>query len=277
MRPSRSRLALGVRHAVLALVALAVLTPLLWALRLSFMAPDDMFASEFHFLPTHWIGFENYVRALTASPLASYLVNGAIVCSAIVAAQLAVAIPCGYALAKTQFRGKRAFWTVVLIGLIVPPPALALPLFVMAAQAGLVDTYLGLVVPWTISCLGIFLFRQVLLRVPDEIVDAARLDGLGEWELLPIVVVPIIKPAIGAFIMISFVTHWNDLLWPSVVVASGTRATPPFGVMLFQSQEIGSEYGPLMAGTLLIAAPLLTVFLFTQRHFLDSFGVGLAK
>lgn len=276
-QPSPGWLGQALRHGTLALLALAVLTPLLWALRLSFLPAEDIFSPTFHLLPSRWIGFENYARALKASPLLSFLLNGALVCAAIITCQLLVAIPCAFALAKLRFRGRPVVWMLVLVGLVVPPPALALPLFIMAAETGLIDTYAGLIIPWTISALGIFLFRQAFRNVPDEVIEAARLDGLGEAELLVRILIPMITPAIGALVMISLVAHWNDLLWPSVVITSSGKATPPFGVMLFQVQEIGADYGPLLAGALMIAAPLLLVFLFTQRRFLDGLTWGAGK
>ena len=258
------------RHCVLAGGALLVLLPLLWAIRISFLPAEDVFSPQFRLLPSRWIGFENYVRALTASPLLHFLANGVFVCGAIIGCQLLVAIPAAYVLAKARVPGLRLIWLAVLVALVVPPAALALPLFIMAAGAGLIDTYAGLILPWTISPLGIFLLRQAFLRVPDEMIEAARLDGLGEGEILVRLLVPMISPAIGALVIISLVAHWNDLLWPSVVVTSGAKATPPFGVMLFQVQEIGSDYGPLLAGALMIAAPLLVLFVLAQRRFLDG-------
>ncbi len=265
-----SRLADVGRHLILGFAALLVLLPILWAVRISFLPAEDVFSPQFHLLPSRWIGVENYLRALTASPLPRFLMNGAIVCLAIIACQLFVAIPCAYALAKFRVAGRRLVWIAVMVGLVIPPAALALPLFIMVAGTGLIDSYAGLILPWTISPLGIFLLRQAFLRVPDEMIEAARLDGLGEVEILVRILVPMIAPAIGALIMISLVAHWNDLLWPSVVVTSGAKATPPFGVMLFQVQEIGSDYGPLLAGAIMIAAPLLLVFILTQRRFLDG-------
>ena len=258
------------RHVVLVSGAVLVLLPLLWAIRISFLPAEDVFSPQFHLLPSRWIGFENYARALTASPLLRFLANGVFVCVAIIACQLLVAIPAAYVLAKARVPGLRLIWLVVLVALVVPPAALALPLFIMAAGAGLIDTYAGLILPWTISPLGIFLLRQAFLRVPDEMIEAARLDGLGEGEILVRLLVPMISPAIGALVIISLVAHWNDLLWPSVVITSGAKATPPFGVMLFQVQEIGSDYGPLLAGALMIAAPLLVLFALAQRRFLDG-------
>lgn len=266
-----------VAHAVLAAGGVLMLLPFLWALRLSFLPTEDIFSPELRWLPSRWIGFENYARALTASPLLRFLANGVVVCGAIVACQLCVMIPCAYALAKFDFAGRRLAWSAVLVGLVVPAPALAIPLFVMVAEAGLIDTYSALILPWTISALGIFLMRQAFERVPDEVIEAARLDGLGELEALVRIVMPMVAPAIGAFIVISLVVHWNDLLWPSVVVTSGRMATPPFGVMMFQVQEIGSDYGPLMAGAVMIAAPLLLVFLLTQRRFLDGLSGAQPK
>ena len=267
---SRSRFTGLARHVVLVSGAVLVLLPLLWAIRISFLPAEDVFSPQFHLLPSRWIGFENYARALTASPLLRFLANGVFVCVAIIACQLLVAIPAAYVLAKARVPGLRLIWLVVLVALVVPPAALALPLFIMAAGAGLIDTYAGLILPWTISPLGIFLLRQAFLRVPDEMIEAARLDGLGEGEILVRLLVPMISPAIGALVIISLVAHWNDLLWPSVVITSGAKATPPFGVMLFQVQEIGSDYGPLLAGALMIAAPLLVLFALAQRRFLDG-------
>ena len=267
---SRPRFTGLARHVVLVSGAVLVLLPLLWAIRISFLPAEDVFSPQFHLLPSRWIGFENYARALTASPLLRFLANGVFVCVAIIACQLLVAIPAAYVLAKARVPGLRLIWLVVLVALVVPPAALALPLFIMAAGAGLIDTYAGLILPWTISPLGIFLLRQAFLRVPDQMIEAARLDGLGEGEILVRLLVPIISPAIGALVIISLVAHWNDLLWPSVVITSGAKATPPFGVMLFQVQEIGSDYGPLLAGALMIAAPLLVLFALAQRRFLDG-------
>jgi multiple sugar transport system permease protein len=266
----RFRIGAIAMHAALVVGALLMLLPFLWALRLSFLPAEDVYAPDFALLPTRWIGFENYIRALTASPLPRFLLNGTIVCSAIILCQLCVMVPCAYALAKFDFTGRRLLWLAVLLGVIVPAPALAVPLFVLIAEAGLIDTYAALILPWTVSCLGIFLMRQFFLKVPNEVIEAARLDGLGELELLVRILVPMAAPTLGAFVAISLVVHWNDLMWPSVAVTSGEMATPPFGVMMFQIQEIGSDYGPLMAGALLIAAPLLVVFLLAQRRFLDG-------
>lgn len=257
-------------HCILLIASALSLAPMLWALRISFFPAGELFSRDFRLLPSHWIGFENYRRALSATPLLHYLENGAIVCAAIVICQLAVAIPCAYALAKFDFRGRGLIFGMVIVGLVVPPAALVLPLFVMAAETGLVDTYASLVLPWTISALGIFLLRQAFRQVPDEVIEAARLDGLAEIEILLRVLVPMVAPAIGALVMLSLVAHWNDLLWPAIAITSGAKATPPFGVMLFQVQELGSDNGPLMAGTILIAAPLLLAFLLTQRTVLDG-------
>lgn len=264
------RILVGLSHCVLIVASVLTLVPILWAIRVSFFPAEELFSREFHLLPSRWIGFENYRRALSATPLLQYLWNGAVVCAVIIVCQLAIAIPCAYGLAKFDFRGRGLVFGMVIIGLVVPPAALVLPLFVMAAETGLVDTYTSLVLPWTISALGIFLLRQAFRQVPDEVIEAARLDGLAEIEILVRVLVPMITPAIGALVMLSLVAHWNDLLWPSIAITSGGKATPPFGVMLFQVQELGSDNGPLMAGAILIAAPLLLAFLLTQRRFLDG-------
>lgn len=258
------------RHTLLSVTALFMLAPILWAAVISTRAQDAILNAALFSWPSWEAIASNYYRAATVSPLFGFIVNGTIVCLLILILQLLVMVPCGYALAKLRFHGRDTLWGGVLIGLMVPPPVLATPLFVMVAVSGLMDSLAALVLPWVVSSLGIFLMRQFFRRVPDEIIEAARLDGLGEIDLLVRVLLPLARPTLGAFAIISIVAHWNDLYWPSIVVTSPENATPPFGVMLFQTQEAGTDYGALMAGALIIALPLVAVFLLLQRRFIEG-------
>jgi multiple sugar transport system permease protein len=258
------------RHALLILAALFMLAPIAWAAIISTRAQDAILSAALLSWPS-WASIAgNYHRAATVSPLFGFIANGATVCLLILFFQLLIMVPCGYALAKLRFPGRDTLWGGVLLGLMVPAPVLATPLFVMVATFGLMDSLAALVLPWIVSSLGIFLMRQFFRRVPDEIIEAARLDGLGEIDLLVRVLLPLARPTLGAFAIISIVTHWNDLYWPSIVVTSAEHATPPFGVMLFQTQEAGTDYGALMAGSLIIALPLVAVFLLLQRRFIEG-------
>jgi multiple sugar transport system permease protein len=265
------------RHLVLCTGAILILAPFVWAIAISVRAPEEIFTPSLQLLPSSWAAARNYGLALTQMPLLLFLWNGLVVCSAILVCQLVVMVPCSYALAKLEFPGRKTLFALVIIGMTIPSTVLSLPLFLMISKAGAIDSYAALVMPWSISVLGIFLVRQVFMKVPDEIIEAARLDGLSESGILIRIMLPMAMPAIGAFSIFSFVRHWNDLLWPSVVVRSVNMATPPYGVMLFQSEEAGSDFGALMAGAVIIALPMIIAFLVAQKRFMQGVSLGAAR
>jgi multiple sugar transport system permease protein len=258
------------RHGALALTALFALIPFVWMLSLSVKPPEEIFQPEFHLWPQKFSGLENYRVALTAAPMHLFLINGLFVCATIFLLQMLVCVPCAYALAKLRFRGRDTLFAAVLVGLLVPPQALAIPHFVLLHVFGLLDTYAALILPWVISTFGIFLMRQFFRAVPDELIDAARLDGLGEFEIIWRVMIPVAVPAIAAFGIFSVVAHWNDLFWPLIALRSEELSTPALGVLLFRDDEAGQFLGPLMAGATIIVAPLVVAFLFAQQRFIDG-------
>jgi len=258
------------RHAVLVVTSGLMLLPFVWMVSLSLKPPEEIFSSAWRLWPSTFYGAENYRAALAAVPLVRYLVNGVLVCAAIFALQILVNLPCAYALAKLRFRGRNTVFAAVLVGLLIPPQVLAIPLFVLFYAVGILDTYAALILPWTISVFGIFLMRQFFRTVPDDLIQAARLDGLSEFSIVWRVMMPVARPALVAFGIFSVVAHWNDLFWPLVVVHSEQLATPPLGALHFLNEEAGSDYGPLMAGSVLITAPLMLAFLFAQRRFIDG-------
>jgi multiple sugar transport system permease protein len=196
------------------------------------------------------------------------MLNGAIVCLGILAVQLLFAIPAAYALAKLRFHGRGVLFGLVLFGLCVPIQVPALPLYLAFAQAGVLDTFFALMAPFFLSVFGMFLFRQFFRTYPDEVLDAARLDGMGEFEIVWRLATPAALPAIAAFSVFSAVAHWNDLYWPLIVVTSSELATPPLGILAFRDTESGGNYGALMAAAALVTAPLILAFLLARRAFL---------
>jgi multiple sugar transport system permease protein len=211
---------------------------------------------------------QNFKQALTTAPLLRFLINGGIVCAGILMVQLAVAIPCAYALAKLNFPGKRVLLGLVVLGLCIPVQAPALPLYIAFAQLGVLNTYFSMMAPFFLSVFAIFLLRQFFKSYPDEILQAARLDGVGELEIVWRIVVPAAWPAIAAFSVFSVVAHWNDLYWPLIVISERQLATPPLGMMFFADSEVGSNYGALSAGAAIITAPLVIAFLIARRRFI---------
>lgn len=258
------------RLAALGLGALLVLLPLLVMALTAFKTPADIFAPGVNLLPRQWDGMANFIRVLTSTNLPLYMANGVLVCAAILVLQLLIAVPCAYALAKHRFRGRELMFTLVLAGLLIPAQVPAIPLYIAFAELGLINTYAALVLPHVISVFGIFLFRQFFMTVPDELIDAARLDGCDEGWILWRLMVPLAVPAVTAFAIFSVVAHWNDLFWPMIAVNREELATPPLGVVFFRNAESGDEYGALMAAALLVTLPLLLAFLFAQRRFLDG-------
>ena len=213
----------------------------------------------------------NYKAAFKEAPLLRYLLNGVIVTLSIFAIQVLIALPCAYALAKLKFWGRDVVFGLVIFCLLIPVHAIALPLYLMLAKFGLTNTFAALVIPWTISVFGIFLMRQFFKTVPDDLINAARMDGMSEFSIVWKVMLPTAIPALLAFAIFSVVAHWNDYYWPRVVI-TGDRdlMTPPLGLRMFKSDMDGNEYGPMMAAATVIVAPLVVAFLLAQRRFIEG-------
>ena len=213
----------------------------------------------------------NYRAAFEEAPLLRYLLNGVIVTLSIFAIQVLIALPCAYALAKLKFWGRDVVFGLVIFCLLIPVHAIALPLYLMLAKFGLTNTFAALVIPWTISVFGIFLMRQFFKTVPDDLINAARMDGMSEFSIVWKVMLPTAIPALLAFAIFSVVAHWNDYYWPRIVI-TGDRdlMTPPLGLRMFKSDMDGNEYGPMMAAATVIVAPLVVAFLLAQRRFIEG-------
>ncbi len=213
----------------------------------------------------------NYWFAFEKAPIPRYLMNGVIVTLSIFIIQVLVALPCAYALAKLRFYGREFVFSMVLFCLLIPVHGIALPLYVMLAQAGLVDTYSALILPWTISVFGIFLMRQFFMTVPDELIDAARMDGMGEYAIVWKVMLPTAIPALLAFAIFSVVAHWNDYFWPRMVI-TGNRDlfTPPLGIREFRGGIDSDEFGPMMASIVTVTVPLIVAFIIAQKRFIEG-------
>ncbi|HHB75710.1 MAG TPA: carbohydrate ABC transporter permease [Desulfobulbus sp.] len=270
MIPGKIRTWALVRHLVLLAGAALVLAPFVWMFSASLKPPDEILSSNLHLLPNTFHGLENYREAFTAMPLLRFLLNGLIVTASIFFCQALIALPCAYALAKLRFLGKDLLFSLVLLCLLIPPQAIAIPVYLLLFKLGILDTYASLVLPWTISVFGIFLMRQFFKTVPDDLVDAARMDGISEFGIVWRVMLPTAIPALAAFGIFSLVAHWNDYFWPLIVLSSRELYTPPLGVATFRNEEFGNSYGPLMATATIIITPLVIAFLFAQKRFIEG-------
>jgi multiple sugar transport system permease protein len=254
---------------LLALAAL-ILMPYVWMIAVSLKPRSEVFSGSLQLLPQTWAAAQNYGRVLSEIPIGRYLINGVVVCALILVFQIAFAIPAAYALAKLQFRGRETLFAFVMLGLLVPTHVPAIPLYIAIANAGLLNTFTALVAPFTISVFAIFLFRQFFKAMPDELIHAARIDGMGEFSIVWRVILPNAWPAATAFAIFSVVAHWSDLFWPLIVVTRGELYTPALGVLYFRSEEAGDDYGALMAAAVLVTTPLVVAFLIAQRRFIEG-------
>ncbi|NTG90995.1 carbohydrate ABC transporter permease [Agrobacterium rhizogenes] len=257
-------------HAVLLGGAVLMIYPFFWMWRASTQAPGQIFGSLRDAPPILTSIADNYARALFDSPLPRFMLNGVIMTGSILLFQILTTVTCAYALAKFDFRGRRMIFAIVLISLSVPAQATALPIFIVLAKIGLLDTYTGVIVPYLTSGFAIFLFHQFIRSFPDEILLAARLDGMSEVEIVIRIILPAMTPAIAAFSIFSITFHWNDLYWPMIVIRSIDLAPPTLGLLFFRGQEGGDSFGPLMACATLITAPLILLFLAAQRRFVQG-------
>ncbi|MER8536389.1 carbohydrate ABC transporter permease [Mesorhizobium sp. M1005] len=265
------------RHAALLITGALILIPFVWMISLSIKPPGEIFRATFSFWPEQFYGIENYTKALTGAPLPQYMLNGVFVCAMIVIAQIIVCAPAAYALAKLDFPGKNLLFAMVLIALILPHEVLSLPLFILGYQIGILNTYAALILPYVVSPFGLFLFRQFFKTIPDDVIHAARLDGLSELSIVWKIVVPMALPAIIAFGIFSVVGHWNSLFWPLIAVRDQNLMPPPLGIMAFKNEEAGNDYGPLMAASTIVVAPLIIAFLSAQRWFVEGTTGGAIK
>ena len=257
-------------HAILIAGAVFILLPFVWMLITSIKSPSEIFDATFTLWPRRFSAAENYGFAVHKVPLLRFALNGAIVCAGILIVQILVAVPCAYALAKLRFPGRSLLMALVLLGLCIPIQVPALPLYMGLADLGLLNTYFAIMMPFFLSVFAIFLFRQFFKSYPDEIIHAARLDGMSEFEIVWRIVVPSAWPAIAAFAVFSIVAHWNDLYWPLIVISDTNLATPPLGMMFFADAETGSNYGALTAAATVLTAPLVIAFLIARRRFIEG-------
>ncbi|MBU2960742.1 carbohydrate ABC transporter permease [Citreicella sp. C3M06] len=251
---------------LLALGAVVVLLPFIWMVSVSLKPQAEIFTSSVTLLPRAPT-LANYWQAITQTAIPRYLLNGALVTGGILVLQLLVSVPCAYALAHRRFRGRGVLFAAILAALLAPFHVTAIPIFLGLAQLGWLNSYTALILPFTATAFGLFLLRQAFARIPRDLIDAARVDGMGEMAIAWRIAFPLAMPTVIAFAIFSVTAHWNDLFWPMIATTDPQLATPPRGILFFRDAESGDAPGPLMAGAVLVTAPLVLAFLLSQRRF----------
>ncbi len=266
-------------YAALVVAALVMIVPFYWTLSTSFKLPGDVFSGDL--IPNPFT-LENYQDVFRRLPFATYFVNSVIVSATIVGLNVVFGTAAAYAFAKLRFPGRDLLFFVFLLTLMVPFQVNLIPLYRIMVElhkvipAIGVDTYFGLIAPSAISVFGIFLMRQFLRSIPDEILESARMDGASEWRILRSIVFPLAAPGMATLAIFTFIGAWNDFLWPLIVTNSDEMRTLPVGLALLARRNT-VVWGQTMAGTVVAVAPMVVIFLVLQRRFIEGLTAGSVK
>jgi len=265
---------LGV-YAALIVAGVATMLPFVWMLLGSIKPAGEILADPGGWLP-HSPTLDNYRQWFGALRIGTYFRNSVIVAVVTVLGNLLFCSMVGYALAKLEFAGKRILFALVLITLMVPGVVTFVPLFVVVAKLHLINTYAGLILPFLTSPLGVFLMRQFMRSIPDSLLEAARIDGAGEVRIFARIVLPLSGPPLATLGILTFLASWNNFLWPLVVAQNQDRYTLPVALSLYSTGEQATDYGLLLAGSVLVITPIVVAFVALQRWFVQGVAtVGL--
>lgn len=258
-----------------AFVALLTIAPLLWMLSVSFMARGEASAFPPPLLPSD-PSFDNYRILFGSFGIGRFLLNSLLISTLATVLALLFTIPAGYAFAKLRFKGRDATFRLLVAALVVPGQIGMLPLFLELKAMGLVNSYAGALVPWLAGIFGIFLVRQYCLSIPDEMLEAARIDGASEAQILRRIVLPILTPIIVTLALFVFLGSWNDFMWPLIILADQDLYTLPVALAAMSRQHV-QDNELMMAGAVVTTLPVLILFLALQRFYLTGLLTGSVK
>jgi len=245
-----------------------MLLPFFWMVMTSLKAESEVLRMPPQWIPKDW-QWINYVKAWNVAPFGRYFFNSFVIAIITTIGEVITAILAAYAFAKMCFFGKNVIFAVLLGTLMIPGEMLLIPNYVTITRLGWYNRYEALIIPWLASVFAIFLLRQFFRSIPDELQDAARIDGCSRIRFLWQIVVPLSKPAIMTVGLLKFLGSWNAFLWVLIMTSSESMRTVPVGLSLFSS-EVGTAYEQLMAASVLAIIPVLILFLFTQKQFIQG-------
>ncbi|MFI6481272.1 carbohydrate ABC transporter permease [Nonomuraea sp. NPDC050663] len=252
----------------LSLGLLLVIGPFVWT-ALSSLKPESEIRRD---PPTFWpetFTLDNFVELFERVNIGQSFVNSLIVALVLVASNVLLCSMVGYAFAKLPFRGRNLAFSLVMIQMAIPAIVLMTPQFVLIAKLGLVNTFAGIILPTLVGPLGVFMMRQFMQELPDELIHAARVDGAGEFRIFFRIILPLCGPPLATLGLITFLGAWNNFLWPAVVAQSEDMYTLPVALNILNGHE-GTHYNLLVAGSVVVIAPILFIFIFLQRYFVQG-------
>jgi multiple sugar transport system permease protein/fructooligosaccharide transport system permease protein len=253
------------------IVALLFVSPLLWMIAAS-LKPEAKIFSDMSSIKTFWptgASLTNYIEVFTRVNMLKFILNSLFYVLMIVVFDLIVNSLCGYALAKLEFKGKNLLLTVVISLMVLPTEAIILPMYREVASLGWTNTWAGLIVPFVGKCFSIYMFRQFFIDIPDELLEAAAIDGSGPVRTFLTIVMPISGTVYATIFILDFVSHWNDFMWPMLVVTGEELRTIQLAIQtFFGSKPI--HYGAIMASLTVSAIPMLIMFVMLQKYYVEG-------
>lgn len=265
MTQRSSRSATFLAHALLLLGAILMLVPLIWTVSTSLKAPGSEFNIPVRWIPETW-HFDNYLQVADRVPLARWFFNSFVVAVAATLGQMLTGSMAGYAFARLRFRGRNTTFLLYLATMMIPPQVTIIPLFIIVRAFGWYDTYPGLIVPGLFGAFSVFIMRQFFLTIPNELEDAARIDGANHWQIYWRVMLPLSGPALATLGTFTFMGFWNSFLYPLVITRTEAMRTLPVGLSVFRD-TFTTEWTLLTAGLVMSLIPVVIAFLLGQRYF----------
>jgi sn-glycerol 3-phosphate transport system permease protein len=273
----KGRILGGALNAALKLLLIFLIAyPFIWMVFTSFKPYKETTIYPPTLLPTNWTT-EGYVKALEMVDVATFLKNSLIVSLTVLVLQYLVIVPAAYAFARCKFRFKGFFFGIVLLGFMIPQQVTFIPIYLMFSKAGLLQSLIPQILPFISNAFGIFLLRQYFMQIPEEIIEAARLDDAGELKIILRIMIPMARPAIFTIGLLSFISSWNSYFWPLIMTTKDAYRTLPIGVAMLNSQEGGRLWNVLMAGNMFLVVPILIVYLFANKQIRKAFAYSGIK
>ena len=262
-------------NAALWLIALFAIAPLAWMVSVSFMTPGEASSFPPPLFPAHPTG-ANFVALFANTDMARYLANSLVLATLATAMSLTFNVTAGYAFAKLRFRARDRLFRFLLTALVIPAQVAMIPLFLICKSLGIVNSFAGVLVPSIATVFGIFLVRQYALSIPDEMLEAARIDGASEARIFRSIVLPTLKPILATLATFSFLGSWSDFLWPLIILNDSSKQTLPVALANLSREHV-QDVELMMAGTVITLLPVLALFLILQRYYIAGLMAGSVK
>lgn len=258
------------RTLVAIVVTAVVLFPLYWMIVVAFSPRGEAFEPGLRFFPSTWT-LENFVRVFEQYPVPTWFMNSVVIGLFVTAFTVVVNLLAGYAFARLPFRGRNALFILALSTMMIPVQAIMVAQFKLVSGLGIFGTYWGVILPGAAAAFGIFLARQFFISIPDELVEAARIDGAGHLRIFLQVVLPLSRPLIAVLTLLTLMGSWNDFAWPLIALNTNELFTLPIGQLYLQNQT-APNYNATIALALIAVIPMVLLFLFFQRYFVQGFA-----